>query len=127
MEHHAKNSSENFFQDLKDVGIKHFNNKLEWTKLLVVEKSSKIIAALASFVVLGVIAFFLIAYASLMLGFLFTSIFGGNTFYGFGLVAVILLLVLLLVNHNKKKWIEMPVMNLVIHILLENDGESKDI
>jgi hypothetical protein len=126
MENQSKNSSENFFQDLKDVGIKHFNNKLEWTKLVAVEKASKVIAALASFFILGVIGFFLMAYASLMLGFFFTSILG-STLYGFGLVTLILFLVFFVVNYNKEKWIKIPVMNLIIQILLESDEESQDI
>lgn len=126
METEPQSSSENFFQELKDVGMKHFNNKLEWTKLLAVEKSSRIIGALASLFVLSIIGVFLVAYASLMLGFLFTSLLG-SPFYGFGAVAAILLVVFLIVKANRKNWIETPVMNLVIQILLENDGESKDI
>ena len=126
MDTETQNKNENFFQELKDVGIKHFNNKLEWTKLVAVEKGSKIIGALASIIILGTIGFFLLAYASLMLGFLFTSLLG-SPFYGFGVVAAFLLVILLIVKANKKKWIEVPVMNLVIQILLENDGESKDI
>jgi hypothetical protein len=126
METEPQNKSENFFQELKDVGIKHFNNKLEWTKLVAIEKGSKIIGALAAVIILGIIGFFLLAYASLMLGFLFTSLLG-SPFYGFGLVAIILLTVFLIVKSKKKQWIEIPVMNMVIQILLENDGESKDI
>ena len=127
METETQNKSENFFQELKDVGVKHFNNKLEWTKLVAVEKSSKIIGALGSFIVLGVIGSLLLAYASLMLGFLFTELLG-SPFYGFGVVAAFLLVLLLIVKANRKKWIEIPLMNLIIQILLENnDGESKDI
>jgi len=120
-----KDPNSDFFNDLKEAALRHFNNKLELTKLTAVEKGSRIAGLLASLVVIGIVLFLFMAYASLMLGFYLSEKLG-SYFYGFGAVTGVLLLVLIVVFLFRTKWVEVPVSNQIIKIIFDNDDENEN-
>ncbi len=123
-ENTEKHPSEDFFGELKSAALKHFSNKLELTKLTVIEIGARIAGLLTALVVVSIILFFFLGYASFLLGLFLSEKMGGNYFYGFGSVSIALLVLMVVVFTFRKPWIEIPVSNQIIKIIFDNQYEE---
>lgn len=111
---------ENIFEDVKDTLIKHVEYRIDWYKLIFIEKSSKVMSLLIAIFIVSIISFLLLGYLSLLLGFLFSDLFKSKTL-GFGLVTLLLLILLLIVILFRKKLIEKPITNSIIRKIFDNN------
>ena len=115
-----KDSSEIFRELKKDVSA-YVELKLELLKLNTYERTGKVIAVLSYGVILLFLAFFAILFIFLALGF-FLEVFG-SAGAGFGVVAVLYLLLIGIIVMNKDR-ISNKVLNVVISALTTNDDKT---
>lgn len=97
--------------------------KLESVKLNLAETSAKTISGFVSGVVLAVLGLITLLFLLITLGFALSLAFDSHVF-GFGAVAVILLVVFLLVLALKGVLITNPVVSRVITKFFEHDGKE---
>ena len=111
-------------QELREDVSAFVELKLELLKLNTYERTGKVIAVLSYGLVLLFLAFFAILFIFLALGF-FLGEWIGVTGAGFGLVAVLYLLLMWLIVHNREI-ITTKVLNEVIATLLSNDEKRNE-
>ena len=111
-------------QELREDVSAFVELKLELLKLNTYERTGKVIAVLSYGLVLLFLAFFAILFIFLALGF-FLGEWIGVTGAGFGLVAVLYLLLMGLIIRNREI-ITTKVLNEVIATLLSNDEKRNE-
>ena len=115
---------EKIIHELKEDVSAFVELKLELLKLNTYERTGKVIAVLSYGLVLLFLAFFAILFIFLALGF-FLGEWIGVTGAGFGLVAVLYLLLMWLIVRNREI-ITTKVLNEVIATLLSNDEKRNE-
>ena len=111
-------------QELREDISAFVELKLELLKLNTYERTGKVIAVLSYGLVLLFLAFFAILFIFLALGF-FLGEWIGVTGAGFGLVAILYLLLMWLIIRNREI-ITTKVLNEVIATLLSNDEKRNE-
>ena len=114
-----------FFIDLQRLVVDYVKTRLELTQLVAFEKISKIIAYLVIGVILALLFFFGLLFASLVLG-LFLSDLLGNTLLGFGIIALLYLVVFIVILGLRNKLIAPVIINSIIKILYERSQSDED-
>ncbi|MDR0572745.1 MAG: phage holin family protein [Tannerella sp.] len=115
--------AEKVFRELKDDVSTYAELKLELIKLNAYERISKVIAVLSYGLLLSALTFTAILFVMLTLGFLLSKWLDSTT-AGFGIVAVLYLILVVLVIFNKNR-ICLKVINIIISALNSND-QKKD-
>jgi hypothetical protein len=110
------------FRELKKDLSAYVELKLELLKLNTYERTGKVIAVLSYGVILLFLAFFAILFIFLALGFFLGDLFG-SAGAGFGVVAVLYLLLIGIIVMNKDR-ISNKVLNVVISALTTNDDKT---
>ena len=110
------------FRELKKDLSAYVELKLELLKLNTYERTGKVIAVLSYGVILLFLAFFAILFIFLALGFFLGDLFG-SVGSGFGVVAVLYLLLIGIIVMNKDR-ISNKVLNVVISALTTNDDKT---
>ena len=110
------------FRELKKDLSAYVELKLELLKLNTYERTGKVIAVLSYGVILLFLAFFAILFIFLALGFFLGDLFG-SAGSGFGVVAVLYLLLIGIIIMNKDR-ISNKVLNVVISALTTNDDKT---
>lgn len=118
-----KDSGEIFRKLKKDVSA-YVELKLELLKLDTYERTGKVIAVLSYGAILLFLAFFAILFIFLALGFYLGDLFG-SVGSGFGVVAILYLLLIGVIVLNKDK-ISDKVLNIVISALTTNDDKTNE-
>ena len=111
-----------YFRELKKDLSAYVELKLELLKLNTYERTGKVIAVLSYGVILLFLAFFAILFIFLALGFFLGDLFG-SVGSGFGVVAVLYLLLIGIIVMNKDR-ISNKVLNVVISALTTNDDKT---
>jgi len=110
-----------FFKENKNLAKEYLETKLEVYKLGLIRISSKT----AGYLIWAIISFFLlwlfIIFIGLVAGFWLSKI-TGSYVYGFGIVAVVILIKMLLLTLLRKPLFINPIIRAVIH----NANEEKD-
>lgn len=119
-----KESGEIFRELKKDLSA-YVELKLELLKLSTYERIGKVIAVLSYGLILLFMAFFVILFVFLALGFFLGDLFG-SIGAGFAVVAVLYLLLIGIILLNKNK-ISDKVLNVVIAALTTNDDKNHAI
>ena len=101
----------------------YFKTRQELSKLVAAEKTSVVASTIFSSIILFAIFFFVIVFGSIALAYGLAMYFG-ETFYGFLSVAGLYLLAGLLLAFNKKKWLETPMMNVMIRNFFKNEDHE---
>ena len=109
------------FRELKKDLSAYVELKLELLKLNTYERTGKVIAVLSYGVILLFLAFFAILFIFLALGFFLGDLFG-SVGSGFGVVAVLYLLLGIIVMNKDR--ISNKVLNVVISALTTNDDKT---
>lgn len=118
---------EDLFEDAKS----YIDTRVEYTRLYLVEKISKIFADIvtnAAVVICFILAFL---FGTFTLALFLSDVLGSNT-RGFGCVAVIYVLLALIVYYTKEKYIEKAIINFTIRnyfnkLADKDDEESQKI
>lgn len=110
-----------FFTETKDLLKKYISDRITLVKLLAIEKVSTIAAGIVSGVILLVLVLFFLVFASITLGFFLAHLLDSNT-AGFGIVAGIYLLLLIIIIAFGKKMFG----NLVTKKIIQNSFKKKN-
>lgn len=106
------------------VNIKDYvNTRIESVKLTAAEKSSGIMANIIGGIVVSIVFILFIIFASVALAFAL-SLWIGNTWAGFLIVACLYLFFGLIVWFGRKKIIQLPIMNSLIQQLFTHTDEE---
>jgi protein-S-isoprenylcysteine O-methyltransferase Ste14 len=114
-----------FFVDLQRLVVDYVKTRLELTQLVAFEKISKIVAYLVIGLILALLFFFGLLFASVVLG-IFLSDLLGSTLVGFGIIALIYLLVFMVILSLRNKLIAPVIINSIIKILYERSQSDED-
>ena len=114
-----------FFIDLQRLVVDYVKTRLELTQLVAFEKISKIVAYLVIGVILALLFFFGLLFASVVLG-IFLSDLLGSPLFGFGIIALIYLLVFIVIFGLRNKLIAPVIINSIIKILYERSQSDED-
>ena len=116
-------NSDDFFFKLKEELTTYVHLRLELFKVSSYEKIAKVTASLFSGLILIVLAFFVIVFASICAGFYFSALTSSNI-TGFGIIAGIYMLLLVIIIVFRKQLFEKMFVNKMIEILFENDDNQ---
>ncbi len=115
---------QNFFEETQDLVESYASNRLRLLKLQTAEKSSRVITVLLAGIVISLLSFFILLFVSIMAGYFFSEKLHSQ-FYGFGIVTlmyVLLLVVALLLRKRLDKFI----FEKLITILFESNNDDND-
>ena len=114
-----------FFIDLQGLVVDYVKTRLKLTQLVAFEKISKIVAYLVIGVILALLFFFGLLFASVVLG-LFLSDLLGSLLLGFGIIALLYLVVFIVILGLRNKLIAPIIINSIIKILYERSQSDED-
>ncbi|MES1222162.1 MAG: phage holin family protein [Bacteroidota bacterium] len=111
-----------FFEETQDLIESYVNNRLRLFKLQTAEKSSRVVALLFAGLVIGLLSFFILLFISIMAGYYFSEKMHSQ-FYGFGIVALLYIL-LLIIALLLRKSLDKYIFSKVIRILFESNTDD---
>lgn len=110
--------------DLADETREYLDNKLEYLRMIVLERSAKLFADVltqTAFIISGILAFL---FGSVTLGLYLSDVLGSYT-WGFGCVSLLYLFIAILVFATKDKHIEKWIVNFVIKKYFKKHAEQE--
>jgi uncharacterized membrane protein YqjE len=116
---------QSFFEETQDLVESYISNRLRLFKLQTAEKSSRVVTLLFAGLVIGIFSFFILLFCSLMAAWYFSEKLQSQ-FYGFGIVALIYIVLLLLALYLRKKFLDKYIFGRVIKILFDSNPEDDD-
>lgn len=116
---------QNFFEETQDVLESYVNNRLRLLKLQTAEKSSRVVTLLFAGLVIGIFSFFILLFLSLVAAYYFSEKLHSQ-FYGFGIVALIYIVLLLLALYLRKKYLDKYVFDRVVKILFDSNTDDDE-
>jgi hypothetical protein len=108
-----------YFSSLKQSAGQYINNRIDLVKLEATEKVSKIVGILVSGLILGLLAFFVLLFVSIMAGYYFAHLLGG-LFAGFSIVAGFYLLLFVAFAVWGRPWLMEKIADTVAGIALDD-------
>ena len=114
-----------FFIDLQRIVVDYIKTRLELTQLVAFEKISKIVAYLLIGVILALLFFFGLLFASIVLGIYLSEVLESQLL-GFGIIALIYLGVFLFIFVLRNRLIAPVIINSIIKILYERSQQDDD-
>jgi uncharacterized membrane protein YqjE len=118
---------QSFFEDTQDIAEDYVKNRMQLFKLQVAEKSARLVSLIFAGLIIGLLLFFILLFLSMMAGYYFSEKLH-NQFYGFGIVAVFYILLLIIILYLRKRFLDKYISDAVIKIffdLNEDDDETK--
>ena len=115
---------ENFFADSRDKVEEYLQDRLLLFKLRTVEKASKLAAAMFIGILMAIISVFILLFLSIMGGYYFADL-TGNLYYGFGIIAGIYVVLLLIIFLMKKGWLHTFIANTIIRIFFDKTDDDE--
>ncbi|HMC86367.1 MAG TPA: phage holin family protein [Chitinophagaceae bacterium] len=117
--------NQGFFEETQDVIESYANNRLRLFKLQTAEKSSRVVTLIFAGLVIGILSFFILLFLSMMAAWYFAEKLHSQ-FYGFGIVALIYMLLLLLAVYLRKKYLDKYIFHRVIKILFDSNTDEDE-
>ena len=114
---------ENFFIESKKALEKYVQDKLLLLKLQTAEKVSRLTAIIISLLLIALFSFFILLFISMMAGYYFAAL-TGSTYVGFGIVALLYIILLTVIILFRKKLIEKTVTKIVIKIFIDKTDDD---
>lgn len=112
-----------FFEETQDLLESYLSNRVKLVKLQLAEKSARVTTLLAAGLIIAFLGFFVLLFTSIMLGYFFSEKLHSQ-FYGFGIVAGVYLLLLLLVIVFRKALLDQLIFRKIITILFDTDEDE---
>jgi len=115
---------QSFFEDTQDLLESYAANRLRLLKLQTAEKSSRVVTLIFTGMVIGLLSFFIFLFVSIMAALYFSEKWH-SSFYGFGVVVlfyILLLLTILALRATLDKYI----FSKVINILFESNADDDE-
>ncbi len=101
----------------------YFNNHIEFTKLIAIEKGATGVSNAATFFILGFLGVIFIIFFSISLAIGLSMLLGSNLL-GFLIVTFLYFIVILLLFYNREKWIIEPLSNVFIKNALKDYNDQ---
>ncbi|WP_153796145.1 phage holin family protein [Foetidibacter luteolus] len=120
-----QDTQENFFAQSKEKLEQYVKDRLLLFKLQMVEKTSKLIASMFIGLMITIISLFILIFLSIMGGYYFANLLG-NLYWGFGVIAGIYLLLLILLIVLGKRVVQLYITNMIIEIFFDQTAENDD-
>jgi len=114
-----------FFTDLQKVVVDYLKTRLELSQLVAFEKISKIVAYLVIGLILALLFFFGLLFASVVLGIYLSEMFKSQLI-GFGCIALLYLGLLMFIFILRNRLIAPVIINSIIKILYERTQLDED-
>lgn len=115
---------QSFFEDTQDLLESYAANRLRLLKLQTAEKSSRVVTLIFTGMAIGLLSFFIFLFVSIMAALYFSEKWH-SSFYGFGVVVlfyILLLLTILALRATLDKYI----FSKVINILFESNADDDE-
>lgn len=116
---------QNFFTESRKKIEEYINDRILLLRLQSAEKVSKIAAVMFTFLVLALLAFFILFFLSFMAGQYFGSL-TGSLYAGYGIVTLFYILLFVVIISLRKKYIEKKIIDLMIGIFFEKSSDEND-
>ena len=117
-------AGKDFFKKSKAQVEQYVQDRIWLLKLQLSENTARLVAVLFTLLMIGLLAFFVLLFLSIMAGYYFSAV-TGSFFTGFGIVAafyVLLLIILILC----REWIQKKIMDKMIAIFFaKNNTDEK--
>ena len=114
----------NFFEETRELATKYVDDRILLIKLQAAEKAATFSSILVKCIVIGVVFFFILSIISFLIGY-YLSMWMGSFLYGFGVLVVIYILVLLGVLYAHKKYLHKKITDKMIELFFRNTEDSK--
>jgi hypothetical protein len=116
------------FEKIDDISghlKKYVNNRISSAKIIIAEKTSKVISNLVVFFIIIFLLFLVLIFASISLGFYLSKLTGSYS-TGFLIIALAYLALVLLIGIFKEKLIRFPIMNNILQQILKEEEENEE-
>jgi len=114
---------QSFFKESRQKIEEYIQDRILLVKMQMVEKISRLAASLFTGIIIALLSFFILLFISIMAGYLFAAL-THSLYIGFGIVAALYIILLILIIKFHKKLIGTFVTNTVIRILFEQIEEE---
>ena len=101
----------------------YVNNRIAATKLSVAERTSKVAAKIIAVIIVALIFFLFLIFASTALAYSLSKL-TGELYWGFLIVAGIYFLLVVLVWKTKDRFLRLPILNAILRQLFTEDDEE---
>jgi hypothetical protein len=115
---------ENFFAESRDKVEDYIHDRMLLFKLKTVEKASQLAAAMFIGILITIVCVFILFFLSIMGGYYFADL-TGNLFYGFGIIAGIYVILLLIIFLTSKKVLRLFIVNKIIKIFFDKTDDDE--
>jgi len=113
-----------FFEDTQDLLESYAANRLRLLKLQTAEKSSRVVTLMFTGLVIGLLSFFIFLFVSIMVALYFSEKWH-SSFYGFGVVVLFYILLLLTILALRAA-LDKYIFSKVINILFESNADDDE-
>lgn len=114
-----------FFEETQDLVESYVSNRLRLLKLQTAEKSSRVVTLVFAGIVIGILSFFILLFTSIMAAYYFSEKMHSQ-FYGFGTVALIYVVLLVLALYLRKKFLDKYIFGRVVKILFDSNTDEDE-
>ena len=115
---------QSFFEDTQDLLESYAANRLRLLKLQTAEKSSRVVTLIFTGLVIGLLSFFIFLFVSIMAALYFSEKWH-SSFYGFGVVVLFYILLLLTILALRAA-LDKYIFSKVINILFESNADDDE-
>ena len=115
---------EPFFTESKNQVKQYIQDRILLVKLQAVEKTSQLAGKLFSVLIIGMLVFFILLFLSIMAGYLFAQL-TGSLYIGFGIVALVYIILLIVILKLRKSLIEKKVINEIIETIFDKTSDAR--
>lgn len=115
-----------FFEETEEMVEKYVNDRMLLLKLQASEKAAHLTALLVSGIAIGMVAFFILMFLSIMAGYFFAEL-TNSLFYGFGIIALLYIILLIILITMRKKILHDFVANTVVRIFFEKQNDDDEL
>lgn len=120
-----ENDAPDFFVQYKARAVNYVNNLVLLTKLEATNKLAKLLSMVLLWAVVGIVSCLIILFGSFCAAYYFSDLFDSNI-KGFGLVAIIYLVVAFFLIYLGKNFVKKFITNQVINIIFEKTATDND-
>lgn len=120
-----ENSGRLFFSQLKDKATEFLGNSFTLFRLQAISKLSKLVSMAIVMILLAVLGGMILLFLSLMGGYFFSDLFD-STIKGFGLIALIYIILFLLALKFSGRFLKRYIASRIINIIFEKTADNDD-
>jgi membrane protein YdbS with pleckstrin-like domain len=110
----------NFFEETRELATKYIDDRILLIKLQAAEKAAKFSSMLFKAVVVGIIFFFILSLISFLIGY-YLSQWTGSFFYGFGILIVVYIVILLVILSAHKRYLHKKIVDKTIELFFKTE------